>query len=80
MGKNTPKTIPVIPPTKNMKRHPVLNKVALGVIGLGCISSSVFADATQGTVYYTRYASAERVNSVDYKYDGTTFSVANTPS
>ncbi len=60
-----------------MKPHSAIKQVLFGVLGLGCATSTAFADPTQGTVYYTRYASFQRVNKVDYKYDGTTFSIAN---
>ncbi len=60
-----------------MKPHSATKQVLFGVLGLGCLTSSAFADPTTGTVYYTRYQSFQRVNKVDYNYDGTTFSIAN---
>ncbi len=59
-----------------MKTHSATKQVLFGVLGLGCLTSTAFADPTTGTVYYTRYATqAARVNKVDYAYNGTTFSI-----
>lgn len=60
-----------------MNKHNAIKTIVFGALSLGSAAILTNADPTQGTVYYTRYNSFQRVNSVDYKYDGTTFSISN---